>query len=126
MTGQLFTKVDRWCDDTFGLLDFVYFKTGPMRDALPGDVLSFEQERPIDGSVFRPIALKPLSKTKKARLRDLVNKIAANEEANRPQPQDPSIFDKAYREMSQMLDGEGTPVGITGEAELAPEQKADD
>jgi hypothetical protein len=126
VTGNLFAELDRWCDDTFGLLDFVYFKTGPMRSALPGDALSFKDEQPIDRSAFRAMALKPLSKSKRAKLRDLVSRISANEELNRPQPQDPNLFDQAYLEMSQMLDGEEPPIGISGEAELVPEQKGDD
>src|SRR5262245_48043315 len=126
VTGHLFLELDRWRDDTFGLLDFIYFKTGPMRDALPGDVLSFESERPIDGRAFRPIGLKPMSKTKRAKLRALVSKIALNEELNRPRPVSSALFDEAYLDMTKMLEGDETPVDISGEAELVPDPKVDD
>jgi hypothetical protein len=124
--GHLLPELDRWCDDTFGLLDFVYFRTGPMRNALPGDVLSFENERPTDRAAFRPIDLKPISKTKRAKLRELVSRIASNEDLNKAQPMAAALFDQAYHDLSQMLDGDETPVGISGQADLEPDPKTDD
>ena len=121
--SNLFRAVGNWCDDTFGLLDFVYFRTGPMRNAMPGDVLSFDDEDKIDYRQFQPVKMEPLSKAKKAVLRGVIDKIKADM-AGRPER--PSVYDREYFDFLSALEEEETPVGLSGVAKVKFDRTTDD
>ena len=123
VSANLFGAVQKWCDDTFGLLDFVYFHTGPMENVLPGDILSFDGEEKIDYRQFQPIEMEPLSKAKKAALRGVIDKMKT-EFASRSQR--PTVHDREYFDFMSALEEEGTPVGLSGMARVSFERKPDD
>lgn len=123
VSSNLFRAVEKWCDDTFGLLDFVYFHTGPMKTAMPGDVLSFDGEEKIDYRQFQPVKMEPLSKTKKAVLRGVIDKIRADM-AGRPER--PSVYDREYFDFLSALEEEETPVGLSGVARVKFDRTIDD
>ena len=120
--SNLSAAVHQWHDDTFGLLDYVYFHTGPMQEARPGENLSFEGEDKIDYAQFKPVEMIPLSKAKKKALRGIIDKMKA-------EPQEEStesfLYDKAYFEFVSTIAGEETPAGLSGSAKLRFEPSDD-
>ena len=122
VSTHLFADVDKWCDDTYGLLDYVYFRTGPMRRARPGDVLSFKEEVKIDYKDLRPIRLSPLSDSKKAALRGIIGRMKKDKDettiAQTTKGQSRELYDDAYFEMLTALEEAETPVGISGTASV--------
>ncbi len=120
--SNLSAAVHQWYDDTFGLLDYVYFHTGPMQEARPGENLSFEGEDKIDYAQFKPVEMIPLSKAKKKALRGIINKM----EAEQPEEStEPFLYDEAYFEFVSTIAGEETPTGLSGSAKLRFEPSDD-
>lgn len=123
VSSNLLANVQEWCDDTFGLLDHIYFHTGPMKRAMPGERLSFDGEEKIDYAQFQPVRMVPLSRTKKKALRDVIEKMKAERIEN---PVDASLYDDAYFDFISTVAGEETPVGLAGIAKLKVDQTRDD
>jgi hypothetical protein len=116
VSACLTSAVKRWYDDTYGLLDFVYFRTGPMEHARPGELLSFADEKMPDLDALRPVKLLPLSAKKKAAVREAIGKIEKEGAASR---QVPELFDKEYFDFVAQLAGPETETGIAGTARLS-------
>lgn len=126
VSGRLFADVARWCDDTYGLLNYVYFNTGPMRTARPGDRLSFEGEEKIDPRAFRPVAIAPLSDHKKKELRGIIERMTAERARAAAAASPLRLYDAAYDEFMTALNEDETPVGVAGRATLKVEPAGDD
>ena len=123
VSARLKSMVKRWHDDTYGLLDFVYFRTGPMKHARPGEELTFANEHMPDMESLRPVEMLPLSKKKKLALREAIQKIGKeNTVTNQP----PELFDEEYFNFVSKLAGPETETGINGTAKLSFEQSSDD
>lgn len=123
VSSRLRSAVKRWYDDTYGLLDYVYFRTGPMKQARPGERLSFANEQMPDMESLRPVQMLPLSKKKKLALREAIQKIGSENIAS---SQSPELFDEEYFNFISMLAGPETETGLTGTAELSFERSKDD
>jgi hypothetical protein len=119
----LTSAVKRWYDDTHGLLDYVYFRTGPMERARPGEVLSFANEKMPDLEALRPVRMNPLSIKKKAALREAIKKISQEAKVYR---QAPELFDKEYFDFIAQVAGSETETGTTGTAKLNFDAPTDD
>jgi hypothetical protein len=113
VTGPLGAAVRRWADDTAGLLDHVYFHTEPMVSAMPGDLLDFALAR--ESPVEKPVEMARLSTKKIARAREALRKLG-NAVSSHQAPDDPALHDEVYQKGVAVLDGEGLPTGISGEA----------
>jgi len=122
VTSHLFGEVEKWCGDTYGLLDYVYFHTGPMRSVRPGELLSFAGERKIDYSALRPVKLLPLSQEKKKALRDVLDRMKKENDTNVARRSAANaalrLYDDAYFEALSALDEDETPVGLSGIASV--------
>ena len=123
VSSRLRSALKRWYDDTYGLLDYVYFRTGPMEHARPNDVLSFASERMPDMEAFRPVEMVPLSKKKKAALREAIQKLRKE---GLPRGQPPELFDDEYFRFVSTTAGSETEVGLTGIANLSFDASSDD
>lgn len=123
VSSNIFRAVEKWCDYTFGLLDFVYFHTGPMENAVPGDVLSFDGEEKIDYRQFQAVEMEPISNAKKAVLRDVIGKIKAD---MTDRPERASVYDREYFDFISALAEEETPVGLSGVARVQFDRTTDD
>lgn len=123
VSARLTSAVKRWYDDSYGLLDYVYFRTGPMKHARPGEVLSFANEEIPDMDAVRPVKMLPLSNKKKSALREAIQKIG-KEIAVHNQP--PELFDKEYFDFVSGLAGPETEAGISGTAKLDFDGPSDD
>lgn len=123
VSARLRSAVKRWYDDTYGLLDYVYFRTGPMEHARPNDVLSFANEHMPDMEAFRPVEMVPLSKKKKLALREAIQKLGKD---GSPRGQSPELFDDEYFRFVSAAAGPETEVGLTGIAKLSFDAPLDD
>lgn len=115
--SRLLTSVHKWHDDTAGLLDYVYFHTGPMQKAQPRDELSFADEREPDRAQFRPVTMLPLSKKKKEAFRRALQGLKDERHAI---PNDTSLFDQEYFSFLEALaqSEPETETGLSGTASL--------
>jgi len=115
--------IKRWHDDTYGLLDYVYFKTGPMEHAHPGDQLSFEREQMPNMEEFRPVTMLPLSNNKKRALKEAIKKISAEKPI---EAQPAGLFDKEYYDFLSAITDPETETGISGIAKINFEKPSND
>lgn len=109
--ANLTSAIYQWSGDTYGLLDYVYFRTGPMANAQPGELLSFKDETRPDLSRFAPIKLRPLSNTKKKKAREAIARIKASA---RSVSYDPRLMDEAYFSFVTAAKEDETPTGLSG------------
>jgi hypothetical protein len=109
--------IRKWADDSYGLLDYVYFETEPMIEAKPGAVLDFGKSRMPE--VPKKVDMK---KIPKARIEEAKKALARlgekykNGLSSRP-PQGPT--DSVFQEFVAKLDEEDLETGLAGTADLA-------
>ncbi len=123
VNSSLNAAVRRWHDDTYDLLDHVYFHTAPMRGAKPGQILSFTNVKMPDYAALRPVRMLPLSEKKKAKVRELIAKLPEPQPV--PQP-NPALYDDVYESFVKGMSGSQTPPGWGGIAELDFGEPEDD
>ena len=120
ISGHIQTRLQadmrRYARDLPRLLNYVYFRTTPMIDARPGDVLDFsnckklmpEDVKPVEMNRLRPKAIKQA----RNKLRNMI-------EARKSQATvDHGPYDDVYFSALSMLDGEPMEVGLAGRAKL--------
>jgi hypothetical protein len=112
--GQIQAAIKRWADDTFALLDYVYFETEPMADIKPGDTLDFSKFK--GKPVVYEIPMKKLSKKKLAEGKDLITKMRDNFGKGVQVCELQAVYDEAYFKALEYLNGEDLNVSITGKA----------
>ncbi len=113
---RLHADFKRYGKDLPSLLDYVYFRTTPMTDAQPGDVLDFsgclriapEDVRPVQMNKLRPKAIK-LARNK---LREMITSRKAQERVEQ------GPYDEAYYAALSILDGDPLVAGFAGRAKL--------
>jgi hypothetical protein len=109
--------VKRWGEDTPGLLDFVYFETEPMLQALPGQRLNFSLARKPQHD--RPIKALPLPREKRERALSLVQHMRKTyEEQAKLRVPEREIPDEEYQRTLEVWDGEPLKAGLKGEATM--------
>ena len=111
--------VKLWSDDTYGLLNYVYFNTEPMISALPSQTLDFSlAEMP---TVEKPIEMIRLSNKKVKKAKELLGKlrsaqrgrlIASGETINK------GIQDAAYLQALQALENAEDQISFSGTLDL--------
>lgn len=114
--SRLQWAIQKWADDSYGLLDYVYFETEPMIQAKPGAVLDFSESQVPE--VPTKIDMKKIPKAKieeaKKALARLQEKYK-NGLSSRP-PQGPT--DTVFQEFISKLEEEDLETGLEGTAEL--------
>ena len=123
VSSNLFDAVRKWGDDTYGLLDHLYFHTGPMADARPGERLSFDGEQKTDYRQFQPVKMVPLSPNSRAALLEAIQRMKAEWQV---QAEPSSLYDKEYFDFVSGIAGEETPLGVSGVAKLKFPRNSDD
>ena len=115
--SRLQWAIRKWADDSYGLLDYVYFETEPMIEAKPGAVLDFSQSRMPE--VPKKIDMKKIPKAKMEEAKKALARLGEkykNGLSSRP-PQGPT--DLVFREFVSKLDEEDLETGLEGTADLA-------
>lgn len=115
--SRLQWAIQKWADDSYGLLDYVYFETEPMIEAKPGAVLDFSQSRMPEAP--KKVDMKKIPKAKIEEAKKALGRLEEkykNGLTSRP-PQGPS--DALFREFVSKLDEEDLETGLEGTAQLA-------
>lgn len=103
------------------LLDYVYFRTIPMAEAVPGQTLSFEKCERLPLALFKPIAMTQMTPKNVGDARKRIHEaFARSKEASKfVLPVGP--YDEAYFRALSVLDGDPLPVGLKGLVRLTNE-----
>jgi hypothetical protein len=114
--SRLQWAIQKWADDSHGLLDYVYFETEPMIDARPSTLLDFSQCRMPE--VPKKIDVKKIPKAKIEEAKKALARLGEkykNGIGSRP-PQGPT--DTVFQEFVSKLDGDDLETGLEGTADL--------
>ena len=114
IVGQIQAAVKKWADDTFALLDYVYFETEPMVGIKPGDLLDFSKSK--ETPIVEEIPMKKLSKKKLAEGREIIAKMRDNFDKGIQVCEAQAIYDEAYYKALEYLNGEDLNLSIAGKA----------
>ena len=107
--------IRKWAEDTYGLLDHVYFETEPMKDVKPGDVLDFRKAK--EPEPVRELHMRRLSKAKISQGRALIARMRESQrECIVAEPA--AVCDDVYSKAIEFLDGEDLDLQIEGEARI--------
>jgi hypothetical protein len=118
LTSSLHEVISKWGDDTYGLLDYVYFETEPMLEARKGDLLDFSKAK--NPEVPQEIEMIKLSAKQVARGKEIVEKLKSKyKEGFKSQAQAPEpIYDEVYLKGTKVLDEEDLQGDLSGKAEI--------
>ncbi len=116
ITGPLQGAVRKWAGDTYALLDHVYFETEPMMGVQPGDLLDFSSAQ--EPEPVKHISMKKLSKKKIEKGKLLISKIRENQEKYIRLDREQPIYDEAYFEALDYLNGDALDFPVQGKAKI--------
>ncbi len=117
-------KIIKQCgDDTACLLDFVYYDTEPMRDALPKQKLDFSiAQMPEILPAIRMKKISPESLKKGAGLLNNLSKkhkdAVKESEKRYREREEYGLYDNEYNKALEYLDGEDLEIGLEGIAKI--------
>jgi hypothetical protein len=118
LTSPLHEAISKWGDDTYGLLDYVYFETEPMLKARKGDLLDFSKAKNPEAP--QDIEMVKLSAKQVARGKEIVERLKSKyKEGLKSQVQAPEpIYDEVYLKGTKLLDEEDLQGDLSGKAEI--------
>jgi len=114
--SRLQWAIQKWADDSHGLLDYVYFETEPMSETSPGALLDFSKSQMPEAP--KKVEMKKISKAKLDEAKKTVARLQEkykNGISARPS-QGPT--DTVYQEFVSKLEEEDLETGLEGTAEL--------
>lgn len=114
---RLQADMKRFASDLPKLLDHVYFHTGPMLEARPGNSLDFSECRPANPEDFRQVEMKRLPNKAVKRVRNRLAELAKERISRASVEEGP--YDQTYYEGMALLECSPIPDGISGEARIA-------
>ncbi len=113
---RIHSDLKRYARDLSRLLDYVYFRTTPMADAQPGDVLDFSDCRKAQFDDVKPIQMQKLRpkaiKETRYKLRELMNARKARSAFEH------GPYDEVYFSGLDMMDEVALETGFSGRAKL--------
>lgn len=114
--SRLQWAIQKWADDSSGLLDYVYFETEPMVQTTPGTLLDFRRAQMPEVPKKIDIKKIPAAKLKEAKkaLGRLEEKYKGGLSTRSPQ----GPTDAVFREFVSKLDEGDLETGLEGTAEL--------
>jgi hypothetical protein len=121
LLSPLREAISKWGDDTFGLLDYVYFETEPMLEAKKGDLLDFSKAKKPEKP--EPIEMIKLSPKQVAKGKEIIERLKTKykkgleSQARAPEP----IYDEVYQKGKKLLDDEDLQGDLSGKAEILVE-----
>jgi hypothetical protein len=111
--------ISKWGDDTYGLLDYVYFETEPMLEAKKGDLLDFSKAQKTEK--LKEIKMLKLSPEQVVKAKEIMERLKTKYKkelvgrASHPRP----IYDAIYQQAVQLLDEEDLKGKLSGEATIS-------
>jgi hypothetical protein len=116
LKSPLDDAISKWGDDTYGLLDYVYFDTEPMLDAKKGDLLDFSKARKFEKPI--EIKMRKLNPESVAKGKEILERLKTKykeELANRSKGSQPIYdYDEVYYKAAQFLDEEDLVGELSG------------
>lgn len=119
VSSELKWAIQKWGEDSSGLLDYVYFETEPMVNVHRGDLLDFSKAcQPIKQPKMemKKLSKKRLNVAKEA-LKKLSDKTLANERACKYQYK-PALYDEKYFSFLKSIEEPDLDTGLDGIAEI--------
>jgi hypothetical protein len=118
LTSRLHEAISKWGDDTFGLLDYVYFETEPMLNAKKGDLLDFSKAKKPE--VPKEIEMAKLSSKQLAKGKEIMERLKSRykEGFQRAELFKP-VYDETYQQGIKSLDEEDLEGDLSGKAEIS-------
>jgi hypothetical protein len=114
--SKLQWAIQKWADDSSGLLDYVYFETEPMTDAKRGSLLDFTKARMPE--VPKKVEMKKIAKLKIQEARKAVERLKEKyKTATTSRPRQGPV-DSIFREAINRLEEDDLETGLEGTAEL--------
>lgn len=114
--SKLQWAIQKWADDTSGLLDYVYFETEPMIGTKPGALLNFGQCQMPE--MPKNIDIKKIPKEKLAEAKNAVARLQEKYKSGIGARFSHGPTDASYQEFVSKLDEEDLETGLDGTAEL--------
>jgi hypothetical protein len=116
---RLDSDLHRYARDLPGLLDYVYFRTHPMVDAQPGQVLLFDQCEKISNAAYKPVPMVARTPKQLKIARQAVRDAFARRADHIHDPLPTGPYDEAYFQALAALDGEQLSGGLSGTAKIS-------
>ena len=117
LVSPLNEAISKWGDDTYGLLDHVYFETEPMLDARKGNLLDFLKAKKPE--VPKEIEMLKLSSKQLAKGKEIMERLKSRykrgfqgAEVFKP------VYDETYRQGIKSLDEEDLVGELSGKSEI--------
>jgi uncharacterized phage-associated protein len=125
ITSQLQQIIRKYGDDTACLLDFVYFDTEPMRNAMPGQKLDFSIAQKQEILLEVPMKKIPPELLKRGagiieRLKKKYQDAARDSETRYKLRAKCGLYDEEYEKVLQYTEGEDLGTGLKGVARIEP------
>ena len=110
----------RYARNLPALLDYVYFRTTPMVDAIPGRALDFSRCERTDIKAFKPVTMRQIPDKQLRDARAKLRSLARDRESEK-QRFTTGPYDEAYFEGIAALEADSLPTGLTGQAKIRNE-----
>ncbi len=114
--SRLKWAIQKWADDSSGLLDYVYFETEPMIETRPGALLNFSQARIPEPPT--KIEIKRLPKAKLEEAKKAVARLREKYKSGITSRPLQGPIDTAFHEFVSKLEEEDLETGLEGTAEF--------
>ncbi|HYT55444.1 MAG TPA: hypothetical protein VEQ38_12085 [Verrucomicrobiae bacterium] len=114
--SKLQWAIQKWADDSSGLLDYVYFETEPMLETKPGALLDFgRSQMPV---VSKRIEMKKIPKAKLDEAKKTIARLQEKYKKGISSRPSQGATDAVYQEFVSQLEEEDLETGLEGTAEL--------
>ncbi len=114
--SRLQWAMQKWADDSHGLLDYVYFETEPMIEARPGTLLDFSHSQMPE--VPKKVEMKKIPKVKLDEAKKTVARLQEKYKNGISARSSQGPTDSVFHEFVSKLDEEDLETGLEGTAEL--------
>jgi len=114
--SRLQWAIQKWADDSYGLLDYVYFETEPMIETNPGALLDFSKSQIPEAP--KKVEMKKIPKAKLDEAKKTVARLREKYQNGISARPSQGPTDTVYQEFVSKLDGEDLETGLEGTAEL--------
>jgi hypothetical protein len=114
--SRLQWAIQKWADDSSGLLDYVYFETEPMIETSPGARLDFSKSQMP--AVRKKVEMKKIPKAKLDEAKKTVARLQEKYKNGMSARPSQGPTDTAYQEFVSKLDEDDLDTGLEGTADL--------
>jgi len=114
--SKLQWAIQKWADDSYGLLDYVYFETEPMIETSPGALLDFSKSQMPE--MPKKVEMKKILKAKLDEAKKSIGRLQDKYKQGISARPSQGPTDTLYKEFVSKLEEEDLETGLEGTAEL--------